>query len=154
MDVPALNLGEYIAKMKSKPYVIKLDYEGDDFELLQTLDFQTWSPTFLLWETMGGGDKAVEEGFWLVDKGYAVFRLTPHGLVTVKQDFKSGSKCITLLAIKTAAVRLPHILAHFSRQMSGRRVSGVCSNPVWSDLAGGLPQRQDGPRVPRLRAGL
>ena len=55
-------------------------------------------------DTLGVKMKAVDQAFWLVDKGYAVFRLTPHGLVTVKRDFKSPAKCITLLAIKTAAV--------------------------------------------------
>ena len=41
---------------------------------------------------------------WLIAKGYAVFRMTPHGLVTLTRDFKTRSKCLTLLAIKTTAV--------------------------------------------------
>lgn len=52
LEVPARNLGQYIEGMKHKPYFLKLDYEGDDFELLMTLDFKAWSPSLMLWEVL------------------------------------------------------------------------------------------------------
>jgi hypothetical protein len=120
--VPAVRLAEYLAELEPRPsqsgwtdrvpavYTINLDLEGTDFETLQTLDYRSVGsrhdhPTVLMWQASPGTSNRplLTEAEWLIERGYAVFRLTPAGLVPVLAGYKSAHECFRLIAIRQDA---------------------------------------------------
>ena len=96
------------------------------------------------------GRPLVDEAQWLLDRGYAVFRIAPDGLVPVFGDFKSKHTCFSMLAIRKDAEGFRDDFADRWTQID------TCLNrTIGMDLNGRAVRRQwrSHSRAKRLRAG-
>jgi len=100
VEVNVLRLDEYIDTLDKPPFFLKLDLEGMDFPIIQTLDLG--DAKVITWEASTNTCQPLAlQITYLRDRGYEVYRLTPFGLLRVARDYKCNVRCscFTMLAI-------------------------------------------------------
>lgn len=80
INIPLVNINLLIAKYFNggKPNIISIDVEGIDFEIIKTLDFDTYKPDMICIETLKypldpSGWKMQEINEFMLSKGYVIY---------------------------------------------------------------------------------